>query len=263
MPRRRIDVELFEQGHYDSIEEATRAVMAGEVLIDTVRITKPGHQVEAGVHLTVNARRPYVSRGGEKLTGALEDFGLDIAGLHALDVGTSTGGFTDCLLARGVDHVTAVDVGYGQFAWKLRQDGRVSLHERTNIVDLRADELVRLADLVVADVSFTSLAHIIPSILELVTAVARFVLLVKPQFEAEPDEIGEGGVIRERGVHERVLGRVIDELTELGLAVEGVTNSPIKGPKGNREFFVSARVGSGSTVDGNAIIEAVDSAWQL
>jgi 23S rRNA (cytidine1920-2'-O)/16S rRNA (cytidine1409-2'-O)-methyltransferase len=187
------------------------------------------------------ATRKYVSRGGEKLEAALERFRIDVTSLRALDAGASTGGFTDCLLSRGAEHVVALDVGYGQLDWRLREDPRVTVLERTNVRDLRPDSLPYAPNLVAADLSFIPLRLVIPVLVRCAAGGALFVLLVKPQFEAGKDEVGRGGVVRDPGVWRRTLTQVADACRREGLDLAGTMASPLVGPAGNVEFFVYAR----------------------
>lgn len=239
MPRRRrLDAELVEQGLFASREDALRAVMAGDVSTTDRRLTSPGEQVMPGIPLHVRGHVPYVSRGGLKLERGLDAFGVDPAGLACLDVGCSTGGFTDCLLKRGAASVLAVDVGFAQFDWSLRNDPRVTLLERTNMVDVPSQANRAAVDLAVCDVSFTSVATVLPAVLWLLGPNGRFLTLVKPQFEASRDQVGEGGVVSDPAVWRCSLGRVAGAFREGGLAVAGCCSSPITGHKGNHEFLL-------------------------
>lgn len=251
--RRRLDDELVEQGFFLDRDTAMRAVLAGMVSSCGERLTAPGRQVAAGCALHVRGSRRssargrgvYVSRGGLKLEGALEAFSLDPTGMNCLDIGCSTGGFTDCLLKFGARRVAAVDVGYGQFDWGLRGDARVALFERTNICEVSAEQLGGPFDLVVADVSFTSVGRILDAVRRLAREGTTLCTLVKPQFEAARDEVGEGGIVRDRMVHLRVLRDVCSLLADGGLAPWGACGSPIHGAKGNIEYFVAATCGGG------------------
>ena len=218
-----------------------RAVMAGEVSTTDRRLTAPGEQVAPGIELHVRGRIPYVSRGGLKLEGGLDHFGVDPTGYACLDVGCSTGGFTDCLLRHGAARVVAVDVGYAQFDWSLRQDERVTLYERTNVVDLPALTDQRF-DLAVCDVSFTSVVTILPAVVSLLAPRGMFLTLVKPQFEAPREDVGEGGIVRDPEVRQAALERVRSAFEEAGLHVVGSCESPITGHKGNVEFLLLGRL---------------------
>lgn len=236
--RRRLDEELVEQGFFASKDEALRAVMAGEVSTSDRRLASAGERVAVGLPLHVKGHGAFVSRGGLKLERGLAAFGVDPAGLDCLDVGCSTGGFTDCLLRRGAAHVTSVDVGYAQFDWGLRQDARVHLLERTNIVDVPGIVGSGAFDLAVCDVSFTSVTCVLPAVLELLRPDGSFLTLVKPQFEAPREDVGEGGVVRDQSVRDAAIARVREAFEDSGLAVQGVCESPIHGAKGNIEYLM-------------------------
>lgn len=255
MGRRRIDTLLVELGHFASREQGRAAILAGEVQADGVRVSKAGELVDEGAEIVVAARRRFVSRGGEKLAGALSDFGVTVEGRRAVDVGASTGGFTDCLLQSGAVSVAAVDVGYGQLAWSLRTDPRVSVFERTNIRHADPAVLGAPFDLVVADVSFIALKTVLPALVSLMGPEADMVALVKPQFEAGKGRVGKRGVVKDATVHTDVLTEVIAAVDEAGLVVRGLTVSPIKGPEGNIEFWVFAsRVGESVAVDVASVV---------
>lgn len=239
--RHRLDQELVDQGFFPSTSDAMRAVMAGEVSTTDRRLTAPGEQVAPGIELHVRGRIPYVSRGGLKLEGGLDHFGVDPTGYACLDVGCSTGGFTDCLLRHGAARVVAVDVGYAQFDWSLRQDERVTLYERTNVVDLPALTDQRF-DLAVCDVSFTSVVTILPAVVSLLAPHGMFLTLVKPQFEAPREDVGEGGIVRDPEVRQAALEKVRSAFEEAGLHVVGSCESPITGHKGNVEFLLFGRL---------------------
>ena len=236
--RRRLDAELVEQGFFSTTDEAMRSVMAGDVSTTDRRLTSPGEQVRPGIELHVRGRSRVVSRGGLKLERGLEEFGVDPTGLACLDVGCSTGGFTDCLLKHGADSVISVDVGYAQFSWELRGDARVRLLERTNIVDVPALVGSGVVDLAVCDVSFTSVLTVLPAVMELLRPGGVFLTLVKPQFEAAREDVGEGGVVREPEVRLAALERVRRAFEEAGLVVRGWCESPITGHKGNVEYLL-------------------------
>jgi 23S rRNA (cytidine1920-2'-O)/16S rRNA (cytidine1409-2'-O)-methyltransferase len=213
-------------------------IRAGRVLVDDVPVDKPGTRIrpEAAVRLRGEIRR-FVSRGGEKLAGALDDLGLDPADRACLDVGASTGGFSDCLLQRGARHVVALDVGYGQLHEKLRQDARVTVLERTHARDLRADQLPEAVDLVTADVSFISLRLLLPAI-RAAAPRAELLLMVKPQFEVGRGQVGKGGVVRDDALRESAVAAVREAAIELGYRPRGQVDSRLAGPKGNREIFL-------------------------
>jgi 23S rRNA (cytidine1920-2'-O)/16S rRNA (cytidine1409-2'-O)-methyltransferase len=230
--RKRLDVVLVERGLAESRAQAQALVLAGLV----PGYDKPGHQVAEDVELHVERPPRFVSRGGEKLANALEHLELELDGRDAIDVGASTGGFTDCLLQHGVGRVIAVDVGYGQLHPKLRNDPRVTVLERTNARELT--ELPFRPELLVADVSFISVRIALPPVLKLLQPGWDAVVLVKPQFEAGKDEVGRGGVVRDPELHRRVLRQVVDAALDWGGTTVGVVDSGLPGPKGNREFFV-------------------------
>ena len=235
----RIDRLLVERGLVPNRELARRLVMAGKVLVDDQPVTKPGTAVadDAALRLRTPAS-PYASRGGEKLAGALDAFGLDPSGLLALDVGASTGGFTDCLLRRGVCGVIAVDVGYGQLAWRLRQDPRVTVIERTNARHLEPRHLTAPAEIATVDVSFISLAKVLPAVVACLRPGASIVALVKPQFEVGRSRVGKGGVVRDEAARADAVAAVRAAAEALGLTVRGEAESVLAGPKGNREVFL-------------------------
>ena len=239
----RLDQALVERGLCESRERAKRAVLAGQVRINTRPAHKSSDAVAPGDALTLDAGEKYVSRGGGKLEHALRHFQLDVAGLAALDLGASTGGFTDCLLQRGAARVFAVDVGRGQLAWKLRNDPRVVVMEKTNARHLTAAQFPRPfapADLAVIDCSFISLRKILPAAIALLRADGKIIALVKPQFEAGKAEADKGrGVIRDPAVHERVLNELREFVAaQPGWQWRGVVESPLPGPAGNKEFLV-------------------------
>lgn len=261
--RMRLDLLLVERGLCESREQARRLIMAGEVTVGADVVDKPGHLVPVEAPVLVRTPPRYVSRGGLKLEAALRDFALDVKGLVALDVGASTGGFTDCLLQHGAAHVFAVDVGYGQLAWSLRTDPRVTAIERTNIRYLTALPNGVLADLAVIDASFISLGLVLPPTLHLVTPDASIVALVKPQFEAGREQVGKGGVVRDETVHRRVLEETATLAAALGLAVAGLTVSPAPGPAGNIEFLIWLRRGDLAIDQVSAIEIALAAARRL
>jgi 23S rRNA (cytidine1920-2'-O)/16S rRNA (cytidine1409-2'-O)-methyltransferase len=239
MNRVRLDSLLSERGMFPSRTRAAASVLAGEVMLlpGRTRAEKPGQLVAEDVELEVVAGRAYVSRGAVKLANALDTFGLEVAGRRALDVGASTGGFTDCLLQRGAEHVIALDVAYGQLDWGLRSDPRVTVIERRNARSVTPDELPYAPELIVIDVSFISLAKVLPAVLH--CAAARFdcLALIKPQFEVGRGQIGKGGVVREAGLRRGALVDVGRTARELGAALIGYASSGLPGPKGNRESF--------------------------
>lgn len=239
--RRRLDKELVRRGLSTTSDDARALIAAGRVRVDGAPALESGRQVAPGNAVTVLAPAPrFVSRGGEKLDGALEAFGCDVAGLRALDAGASTGGFTDCLLQRGVAGVIAVDVGHGQLAWKLQQDRRVTVMDRTNVRNVTEVTIGGPVDLVVADLSFIGLRTVAPALRACGRGETTYVLLVKPQFEAPRDGVGAGGIVRDPEVRRAVLHEVVGALASAGLIVEGVVRSSITGTTGNVEYFVRA-----------------------
>lgn len=238
----RLDVLLVERGLFPSRQQAQRAIMAGQVFVDGQRVDKPGALVPRAAAVEVRGKPfPYVSRGGLKLERALDAFRVDVVGLAAVDIGASTGGFTDCLLQRGARRVYAVDVGVGQLDWRLRTDPRVVVMERVNARHLRPDDLPEAVDLAVIDVSFISLTKIFPAVRGLLKADGRVIALVKPQFEAGREHVGRRGVVRDPAVHRAVLRQVVAALKPNGFAPVDVTPSPIRGPEGNIEYLLLAR----------------------
>jgi 23S rRNA (cytidine1920-2'-O)/16S rRNA (cytidine1409-2'-O)-methyltransferase len=244
MPRRRLDVELVRRGLANSRAEAQAAVEAGLVTVAGSPATKAASLVAADAPVKVlGPARPFVSRGGEKLRAALDRFSVDPRGRDCLDAGASTGGFTDCLLQAGAGRVVAVDVGYGQLAWWVRNDPRVTVMERTNVRTLEPEALPFAPDLVVADLSFISLRTVLPALVRAAAPHAEFVVLVKPQFEAGPGGVGSGGVVRDPEVWRRVLGEVAEAFGSVDVGVLGVVASPLRGPAGNVEFLLHGRRG--------------------
>jgi 23S rRNA (cytidine1920-2'-O)/16S rRNA (cytidine1409-2'-O)-methyltransferase len=246
------------RGLVESRTRAAEAIDAGRVLVKGAPVTTAARQVAPDEAVVVLAPddAAYVSRGGSKLAAALDAFGIDVHGRYAVDVGASTGGFTDCLLRRGAAHVVAVDVGRGQLAWSLRQDPRVTVRERTNVRDLHEGAFDPPPTVCVADVSFISLRTVAPHLRAIAAPDADFVLLVKPQFEAGRARVGRGGVVRDPEVHAAVLREVVAALEEAGLGVRAVVPSPLRGAEGNVEFLAHARIGR-ATVDAAALDGAV------
>lgn len=238
MARQRLDTLLVERGLAETRARAQALIMAGQVLVNGHVQTKAGTMVPPDAQIDVRGGLPYVSRGGFKLAHALDQFGLDPAGLTAIDVGASTGGFTDVLLQRGAARVFAVDVGYGILDHRLRTDPRVVALERTNIRHLTALPNGMLADCAVIDVSFISLRLVLPAVQRLIAPTAWIVALIKPQFEAGPQHVGKGGVVRDPAVHAQVLRDILTFATTQRLNPAGLTRSPITGPAGNVEFLV-------------------------
>jgi 23S rRNA (cytidine1920-2'-O)/16S rRNA (cytidine1409-2'-O)-methyltransferase len=240
MTRVRIDTLLSERGLFESRSAAAASVLAGDVLLlpERRRAEKPGQLVPDDVELEVVAPPPFVSRGGVKLRNALDTFGVSVSGRRALDVGASTGGFTDCLLQAGVLHVVAVDVAYGELDWRLRGDSRVTVIERCNARGLSADRLPYAPDLIAIDVSFISLAKVLPAVLGVAAERFDCLALVKPQFEVGRAAVGKGGVVRDAGARRGALVSVGEAARGLGASVLGYASSGLPGPKGNLETFV-------------------------
>ncbi|RDV02795.1 TlyA family RNA methyltransferase [Sphingorhabdus pulchriflava] len=238
-PKIRIDQLLVERGLAESRTRAQALVMAGHVMLGDKKAGKPGLQVAEDAEVSVKGQEhPWVSRGGIKLAHALNQFGIDVTGTVAIDVGSSTGGFTDVLLSKGATKVYAVDSGTNQLAWKLRQDSRVVVHEQTSARILTADHIPERVDLIVCDASFISLAKVLERPMSFAKPGAQMVALIKPQFEAGRGEVGKGGVVRDAAIHSRVCEEVSAWLEDSGWAVKGLTESPITGPKGNVEFLI-------------------------
>ena len=235
----RLDELLVEQGVFPDAGTVLRAVLAHEVKVDDVYVTSAAVKVAPDAEIVVRGRKQFVSRGGHKLQGALDAFGQDVQGLNCIDVGSSTGGFTDCLLQAGAAHVTCVDVNYGQLAWKLREDERVRVFERTNIKTAVPAELGAPFDIVVADLSFIGLAGLADVFAALCAPGTVCLLLVKPQFESAHDET-DRGIVRDESVRLRVVKEVSDAFAAVGFSIEGAVESPIKGAEGNVEYLVKA-----------------------
>jgi len=237
--RVRLDIELVARGLTASREQAKRLILAGAVRVNGQLAGKASDTVLADADVQITAAEKFVSRGGHKLEAALTAFQIDPTGRLCVDIGASTGGFTDCLLQHGARHVHAVDVGKGQLAWKLRQDSLVTVHDEVNARNLLPSQIGEPADLVTIDASFISLTKILPAAVNLLRPGGQLIALIKPQFEAGRTDVGKGGVVRDAGVHERVQAEVIDFATgTLGLNLIGRCESPLLGPAGNKEFLV-------------------------
>lgn len=240
MAKRRLDVLLVQRGLAESREKAQTAILAGDVLVNGAPVLRQAASVAENAEIALARSPRYVGRGGEKLEHALASFGVHVEGLVAIDAGASTGGFTDCLLQHGAKRVYAVDVGYGQLDYRLRGDERVVVVERTNIRELTElpGEIAEAPAIATIDVSFIGLEKVVPSVVRLLRPAATIIALVKPQFQARRSEVGKGGVVKERQVHAKVLGRVVAWGAGEGLRFGGLTTSPLLGPAGNKEFFV-------------------------
>ncbi|MBK5265129.1 MAG: TlyA family RNA methyltransferase [Alphaproteobacteria bacterium] len=244
MAKKRADQLLVDRGLVESRTRAQALILAGLVYSGDRKVEKAGQQMAEDTALDVRGRdHPWVSRGGIKLAHAIDHFGWDVTGAVAMDVGSSTGGFTDVLLTKGAVRIYAVDSGTNQLAWKLRQDPRVIVHEQTSARIVTAQHIVEPIDMIVCDASFISLRKVLERPLSFAAPVARLIALIKPQFEAGRDEVGKGGVIRDPAVHSRVCGEVRDWLTETGWDVVDIVQSPITGPEGNVEFLIAATKG--------------------
>jgi 23S rRNA (cytidine1920-2'-O)/16S rRNA (cytidine1409-2'-O)-methyltransferase len=240
--KERIDKLLMEKGIVQSRERARSFIMAGKVMVEGRTVDKPGTKVKVEAQLQVRGKdQPYVSRGGLKLEGALNAFGMDPQGVVVMDVGASTGGFTDCVLQKGAKKVYAVDVGYGKLAWKLQKDPRVINLERRNIRYLKREEIPEEVDLILIDTSFISIEKFLPHLLKFLKWGGILVSLIKPQFEVGKGEVGKGGVVRDSALHQKVIDRISEFSRNLGLSILGVVESPLLGPKGNKEFFICLR----------------------
>lgn len=259
MKKIRLDQLVFDLGFTESRERAKTTIMSGLVFVNGQRADKPGMSVSPDVDIEVRGNAlPFVSRGGFKLDKALKVFPIDPTGLHCIDCGASTGGFTDVLLQHGAEKVYAVDVGYGQLAWKLRNDERVVNLERTNLRYITEEQIPELLDLAVMDVSFISIKLVLPAVKQLLKPGADYVCLVKPQFEAGKEEVGKKGVVRDKSVHERVVRDILEFAPEIGFSVMGLDYSPIKGPEGNIEYICHLKNGVYDTpeIDIPAVVEA-------
>jgi len=251
----RLDVLLVERGMIGSRERAKAVIMSGNVFIGGNKAEKPGMQVSDDTEIEIRGRPDYVSRGGQKLEKALRFFGVSPEGRVCIDCGASTGGFTDCLLKNGAKLVYAVDVGYGQLAWSIRSDPRVVTMERTNIRFARPDMFSTKPELAVVDVSFISLAHVLPVIRKLLTEDGEVLCLIKPQFEAGRESVGKKGVVRDPATHKAVLEAFMLNAAQSGFSVYGLTYSPVKGPEGNIEFLGRlGRLGESADIDTTAVV---------
>ncbi|MFA5321297.1 MAG: TlyA family RNA methyltransferase [Smithella sp.] len=238
----RLDKLLVDRGVAPTLEKARALILARAVKVNDTYPDKAGTPVSVDAEIHIKGEdNPYVSRGGLKLAGALKEFNLDVENIVVLDVGASTGGFTDCLLQAGARKIYALDVGYGQLAWKLREDKRVVVIERTNIRYYDGADLDERIDLAVVDASFISLKVVIPAVLKLLGEGSRILALIKPQFEVAKEEVGKGGVVQDSTIHDRVVRDISDFCESLNLEIEGTCASPVLGPAGNREFFILAR----------------------
>lgn len=236
--KQRLDMILLERGLVESREKAKALIMEGKVLVNDIPVTKAGTMVPFDAAVTLKEDIPYVGRGGLKLEAALNYFGIVLEGLIAMDIGSSTGGFTDCILKKGVKKVYCIDVGYGQLAWQLREDPRIVLLEKTNIRYLEREKIPEEIDFITIDVSFISLKKVIPKAMEFLKEEGQILALIKPQFEVGKGDVGKGGIVKDEGKRMLVVEEIRNFAEGLGLTVIGVFQSPIKGSKGNIEYFI-------------------------
>ncbi len=258
--KERLDILLVGKGIFPTREKAKSAIMAGEVLVEGERVNKSGQRIKAESNISVIKKETaYVSRGGEKLEKALKVFNVNVKGKRVIDVGASTGGFTDCLLKFGAKKVYCIDVGYGQIAWKLQKDNRVAVIDRTNIRYLTADKFDDLFELATIDVSFISLDKVLPAVYSLIKERGEVVALIKPQFEAGREFIQKGGLVKKAEVHQMVIERVSEKAQEMGFSIHGLTFSPLKKTSGNIEYLIYLVKNSGKDKINNfpQIIEEV------
>ena len=242
MPKRlRLDQLLFGRGLFPSREQARRAILAGEVSVATRVADKPSELLDEQTAVAVKPARKYVGRGALKLESALDHFDVDVRGKTALDIGASTGGFTDCMLQRGTEKIYAVDVGYGQLDWKLRNDLRVIVLEKTNARFLTRDQVQELVDICAIDVSFISLTLILPNAFDLLKPDGVILALIKPQFELQRSDVGKGGIVRDPRLHQKAQDKIVAFVNDLGHIVAGIAPAAIKGADGNQEFFACIR----------------------
>jgi 23S rRNA (cytidine1920-2'-O)/16S rRNA (cytidine1409-2'-O)-methyltransferase len=237
----RLDQLLVGKGLFPSREQARRAIMAGVVTIGTRIAAKPSELLDEQAAITLKPTRKYVGRGALKLEAALEHFNIDVRGKRALDIGASTGGFTDCMLQRGAGKVYAVDVGHGQLDWKLRNDPRVVVLEKINARSLSREHIPEPVDICAIDVSFISLTLILPNAFDLITLTGVILALIKPQFELQRSEVGKGGIVRDQDLHQKAQDKIVAFVTHLGHVVTGIIPSAVKGTDGNQEFFACMR----------------------
>lgn len=258
--KERLDILLVEKGIFPTREKAKSAIMAGEVLVEGERVNKSGQRIKVESNISVIKKETaFVSRGGEKLEKALKVFNVNVKGKRVIDVGASTGGFTDCLLKYGAEKVYCIDVGYGQLAWKLQRDSRVVVIDRTNIRYLTADKFDDLFDLATIDVSFISLDKVLPAVYNLIKEKGEVVALIKPQFEAGREFIQRGGVVKKKEVHQMVIEKVCEKAQKIGFGIQGLTFSPLKKTSGNIEYLICLVKNSGKDKMNNLpqIIEEV------
>jgi len=260
LKKERLDIVLVEKGFFPSREKAKSAIMAGEVLVEGVKVDKSGQRIKVESNISVIEKETaFVSRGGEKLEKALKVFNVNVKGKRAIDVGASTGGFTDCLLKYEAEKVYCIDVGYGQLAWKLQKDSRVVVIDRTNIRYLTADKFDDLFELATIDVSFISLDKVLPAVYNLLKEKGEVVALIKPQFEAGREFIQKGGLVKKAEVHQTVIEKICEKAQKIGFSIQGLTFSPLKKTSGNIEYFICLIKNSGNEEKNNfpQIVEEV------
>lgn len=264
MAKTRLDVLLVNRGLFETRSRAQAEIMAGNVLVNEVKFDKPGTPVKEDVTIRIlGSKIPYVSRGGLKLEKALKVFPVTVQDKVVADIGASTGGFTDCALQNGAKKVYAVDVGYGQLAWKLRTDERVVNLERTNVRFLKPEDLGELVDCATIDVAFISLALVLPPVLGVVKDDGFVVALIKPQFEAGKENVGKNGVVKDAVIHKEVISRVIGQAKEFGFTISGLDFSPIKGPEGNIEYLLWLTKQGEDQVDAERIDKVVEESHKI
>lgn len=259
MSRKRADVLLFEKGLVDSREKGKRVIMEGSVYIGTVRVDKPGEKYHDSVEIYIKENPLiYVSRGGLKLEQAINKFNLDLNNMVTMDIGASTGGFTDCMIKSGAKKIFAVDVGYGQLDWKLRNDPKVVVMERTNIRNVTEEDIGEAIDFISIDVSFISLKLVLPVAKSLLKENGEIVALIKPQFEAGKEKVGKGGIIRDKKIHLEVVKSIVEFASSIGLASINLSFSPITGSKGNIEFLIHLKNSDDSIIEDTLIHQVIE-----
>ncbi len=259
--KKRADVILFERGLVDSREKGKRVIMEGSVFIGNLRVDKPGDKLDEDVDIVIKENpNIYVSRGGLKLEKAINFFDLSLKDKTSMDIGASTGGFTDCMLKNGAIKVFAVDVGYGQLDWKLRNDPRVIVMERTNIRNVSLDDIGEKMDFISIDVSFISLKLVLPVAKKLLSENGEILALIKPQFEAGKNKVGKKGIVREKNIHFEVIRNISDFCNELGVGICGITYSPITGATGNIEFLICLKNNNMDAINDESINEIIEEA---
>ncbi len=260
--KERLDILVVGKGLAPSREKAKALIMAGQIFVDNQREDKPGSKFDENADIVLHGEKPkYVSRGGYKLEKAIDSFGIELTGMKCMDIGASTGGFTDCMLQNGAALVYAVDVGYGQFDWGLRNDERVICMEKTNIRYVTPDDIDDVLDFASCDVSFISLSKVLPTAYNLLSGNGEMAVLIKPQFEAGKDKVGKKGVVRDPKIHKEVIEDVSASVKEIGFVVKGLDYSPIKGPEGNIEYLMYISKDTDATpINEDAIDEIVSKA---